>query len=202
MPRLSREKSQERTRERLLTAAAKVFARAGYGGASIDAIAEDAGFSKGAFYSNFDSKESVFLELLERHMAQELAAGGGLLDGALTPDAAVDLIAERYARDGDDQMWCLLSIEFALHAARSPSFAARYAALFDTQYRGVAEIVVRLAALAGRQVDDPFSAAVAFVAFRNGLAIDRGAPEPRLGDAAARAVLGRFVHALIGGGGA
>ena len=48
------------------------MAREGYESASVDRIAEEAGFSKGAFYSNFDSKEEIFLELLETHSMQDV----------------------------------------------------------------------------------------------------------------------------------
>lgn len=198
MVRLSREESQERTRERLLGAAALVFARAGYGGASVDAISEGAGFSKGAFYSNFTSKEAIFLELLSRHMAGEMSANEALAREGETLETVVDRIAHRYATERQDQTWCLLSIEFALHAARSPAFAASYAALYDRQYQGIAAIVRRLAETAGTEVDDPLAAAVSFVAFRQGLALDRSAPAPRLSEEAAQAALSRFIFALLG----
>ena len=67
--RLTREESRAVTREKLLASAYEVMAREGYEGASIDRIAEEAGFSKGAFYSNFESKDEIFLELLETHLA-------------------------------------------------------------------------------------------------------------------------------------
>jgi AcrR family transcriptional regulator len=65
-PRLTREQSRANTRERLLTAARDVFARSGFHGASVEEIASEAGFSTGALYSNFDGKEDLFLELMER----------------------------------------------------------------------------------------------------------------------------------------
>jgi AcrR family transcriptional regulator len=63
--RLTREQQKERTREELLSAAARVFAQKGYEGASIDDVAAEAGFTKGAFYSNFASKDDVFIALVE-----------------------------------------------------------------------------------------------------------------------------------------
>lgn len=59
--RLTREESQAQTRGRLLDAARTVFAGRGYHGASVEEIAEEAGYSKGAVYSNFESKEEIFL---------------------------------------------------------------------------------------------------------------------------------------------
>src|SRR3979411_882686 len=68
MVRLTREQSKANTRERLLVAARRVFARAGFHGASVEEIASEAGFSTGALYSNFGGKEDLFLVLMEREI--------------------------------------------------------------------------------------------------------------------------------------
>src|SRR2546421_12172220 len=62
--RLSRNERKAQTRAGLIDAAARVFARRGYHGTTVDDVAEEAGFTKGAFYSNFESKEDVFVELV------------------------------------------------------------------------------------------------------------------------------------------
>ena len=62
--RLTRAEAKARTRQQLLDAAARTFARKGYAGASVEEIAESAGYSTGALYSNFASKEQLFLELM------------------------------------------------------------------------------------------------------------------------------------------
>jgi AcrR family transcriptional regulator len=67
-PRLTREQSKANTRERLLAAARSAFASSGFHGASVEEIASRAGFSTGALYSNFDGKEDLFLELMEREI--------------------------------------------------------------------------------------------------------------------------------------
>ena len=59
--RLSRNERKAQTRAELIDAAARVFARRGYHGTTVDDVAEEAGFTKGAFYSNFESKEDVFV---------------------------------------------------------------------------------------------------------------------------------------------
>src|ERR1700731_4572491 len=71
--RLTRGQQQALTRERLLGAAERVLAGHGYGGASIDLITAEAGYSKGGGYSNFESKEAVFLELLHLYMERDMA---------------------------------------------------------------------------------------------------------------------------------
>ena len=64
--RMTRQESQEQTRERLLLAAQVIFLREGYGGAKIEDITAEAGFTRGAFYSNFERKDVVLMELLRR----------------------------------------------------------------------------------------------------------------------------------------
>ncbi|WP_261167143.1 TetR/AcrR family transcriptional regulator [Microbacterium sp. Marseille-Q6965] len=66
-------RSRENTRARLLDAAAQVFAEVGLGGASVETICERAGFTRGAFYSNFDSKDELFLELAGQFAGQQIA---------------------------------------------------------------------------------------------------------------------------------
>src|SRR5580693_6502408 len=90
--RLTRAEQQALTRERLLAAAERVLAGHGYGGASIDLITAEAGYSKGAIYSNFESKEAVFLELLRVYMERDMAE-------LESPPAPTVRGAERMARN-------------------------------------------------------------------------------------------------------
>ncbi len=129
MARPRREESRERTRERLLEAGRAVVARQGFEGASIAAISEAAGFTKGAFFSNFGSKEALLLELLSRHKRQEIDSLSDLMGGAETdgrPPAGVEDYLARLDRDRD---WARLDIEMQLHAARHEDFARDYDAL-------------------------------------------------------------------------
>src|SRR4249920_3279690 len=115
--RLSRPEQTERNRALLLAAARRVFLARGYHGATLDQIADDAGFSKGVVYSQFRSKADLFLALLEdriRERAQE------------NIDLVVDLAGERGLAaliDHASQVaraepeWGLLVIEFRVHAA-------------------------------------------------------------------------------------
>ena len=72
--RLDRRAMKERTRERLLDAAAVVFARKGIEAASLDEVAEAAGYTKGAIYSNFASKTDLIAALMDRRIARQAAA--------------------------------------------------------------------------------------------------------------------------------
>lgn len=138
-----RRQPRGRTRQELLDAAARVFAARGFHGASVEAISEEAGYSTGALYSNFASKEELFLSLYEERMtrrARELreafrsgaTRAAGLTAAALTVDDSL-----RADRD-----FFLLYFEFALHAARNREFAARFREL---RAEGFEELVTAFA---------------------------------------------------------
>jgi AcrR family transcriptional regulator len=111
---------RQATRARLLTAAAEVFAERGFHGASVEDICERAGFTRGAFYSNFASKDELVIELYAEHAASlrqaiaEVAAQPGL-----TLPALLERVVDIWTRDPDERRrWYLLTTEFALHAVR------------------------------------------------------------------------------------
>jgi AcrR family transcriptional regulator len=142
---LTREESQARTRARLLECAPQVVAREGFEGASIDKITEAAGYSKGAFYSNFGNKDEFFLELLERHAGQDVVEIRRLLDGATHPDDIIDRICNWSKERSSDPTWGMLPLELFRHARREETFSSRHATLFREQWRGVGELLMPLA---------------------------------------------------------
>lgn len=119
--RLTRAESQARTRALLLDAAARVFARRGYDGASIAEIAEEAGFSHGAVYSNFADKEDLFLALYERWVAERVTEIDAETAGEASPAArAQALVAGWLHRVAAEPDVFLLRLEFTARAARDP----------------------------------------------------------------------------------
>ena len=128
--RETRGEKQARTRAELIAAAATVFARSGYEGASVELIAEQAGYSHGAVYSNFAGKSDLFLAVFEQYMAdraQELAATqAGIEDGApleIRARALADQWMERFASDRES---FLLHLEFLAASRRQPELAKRF----------------------------------------------------------------------------
>jgi AcrR family transcriptional regulator len=128
--RLSRAEAQARTREELVAAGARVFARQGYGAASVGQIAEEAGYSHGAVYSNFDGKAELFLAVFEDYMAERarelVDAQADLPADAPLPRRAralADQWTERLARDPAS---FALHMEFIAQAARDPELARRF----------------------------------------------------------------------------
>lgn len=145
MARLTREESQALTRAKLLECAPEVVAREGYEGASIDKIAEAAGFSKGAFYSNFSSKEAFFFELLDRHAKQDVVEIGRLLRDVTKPGEIIDRICEWAELRASDPTWGLLALELFRRVRREATFGALPSTLFLEQWRAVGALLLPLA---------------------------------------------------------
>jgi AcrR family transcriptional regulator len=185
--RLSRAQQQALTRERLLAAAERVIDRHGFGGASIDLISAEAGYSKGAIYSNFESKEAVFLELLRQYMERDMAALERIV--ALESDQ-LSMALTRWLETMDSETDCpLLVTELQLQARRSPAFAERYYALQAQQTRTLARILERYFAAASKPMPmDSQDLARALTALTHGLSLQRPANQPGAPNPAGRAI--------------
>jgi AcrR family transcriptional regulator len=143
---------REETRAQVLAAAARVFAKRGFHATSLEAIADEAGFSRGAVYYNFADKEELFLDLLDRRCAeraQDLRAVFADADADADADDDVEAtsrqaqVAAQRALDAmtGDPEWRALYMEFLAHAARDPAFRRAFARRTD-QMRGALEDVV------------------------------------------------------------
>ncbi|MGV9937080.1 TetR/AcrR family transcriptional regulator [Streptomyces olivaceoviridis] len=185
-----------RTRARLLDAAFAVFAAKGYGRVSIEEVCEAAGFSRGAFYSNFATLDELFFalyqeraDLIAAQVADALAQDGPDLD----VPASVDRVTEVLLLDVD---WLLVKTDFLVHAARNAAVAQ---ALLDHRARLRRAIADRLSRARGHTalpavLGDADGAAHAVVAAYDGvttqLLLDRDVE-------AARTWLGQLLTALL-----
>jgi AcrR family transcriptional regulator len=130
MNRPSRSATQAQTRERLLDAAERAFAAEGFGGASLDRIAEAAGFTRGAVYSNFADKADLFVAVLDRRLDRRHAEVADAMLAARDPDAFVAALrspAWTAGREDAVRQWLMLRDEFRLFALRNPTAAERLA---------------------------------------------------------------------------
>jgi AcrR family transcriptional regulator len=129
--RLTRAQAKARTREALLEAAATVFGNKGYTGASVEEIADLAGFSIGALYSNFAGKEELFLELMASRAHERVAGTTQVLEDAHgSAGPPWQALGQQMADEADkDMQVAALQAEFWLYAVRHPeamrTFAAR-----------------------------------------------------------------------------
>ena len=97
--RLTRAEQQEQTRIHVVEAAAHVFARRGFAASSLEQIAADAGYTKGAVYSNFASKDDLFLAVLDARYERWLAQISRALEAEETPAAGLEAVARVAGRD-------------------------------------------------------------------------------------------------------
>ncbi|MGD3105201.1 TetR/AcrR family transcriptional regulator [Streptomyces sp. YGL11-2] len=159
-----------RTRRRLLDAALEVFAETGFGRSTVEQVCERAGFTRGAFYSNFVSLDELFLAMWEERSARLLDdLRAALADApAATPREAVRAALEAIPVE---DAWFRVSAEFTAHALRNPSLrhvvVAREQAIQDT----VLPVVVAALERAGRRVADPAALGHALVAVHDGTAV-------------------------------
>lgn len=143
--RETRSEKQARTRAALLATAAKNFAHRGYAAASVEEIAEEAGYSHGAVYSNFDSKADLFLAVFEDYMAgraRELAATQVELGEEVPPEVRARALADQWMkRFAKDRESFVLHMEFIAHAGRDPELAGRFGARSAALREAVAQYI-------------------------------------------------------------
>ena len=122
--RLTRRESQEATRQRLIQAAEKAFIRYGFDASSVERIAEDAGYSRGAFYSNFRNKDELFVEVLKRKRIEIESALNEIFRRETDPARRVRGILDWYVSLDIHRGWIILETEFTLRAFRNRSARA------------------------------------------------------------------------------
>lgn len=193
--RFTREESQARTRSEVLAAAARVFARRGYDGASVAEIADDAGYSHGAVYSNFADKEDLFLALYEEWVAaraQEIGAEVEAGNTVARVRAGVEEWVNHLAADPDA---FLLRLEFTIRAARDPTLQSKLGTRVGAVPLALQRVTERVARAEGlRLALPPEQVALALQALCLGLALEALANP----DAVRPAVAGELGARLIG----
>ena len=123
MTPITRREKQAQTRTKLLQSATKLFCRRGLEQASVDEIAQDAGYTKGAFYSNFKTKEELFLAILDERFSDKIQQIEHALRTDESPDEAVRHAGEDVMRlVGADPEWQKLFLEFVSYATRNDDF--------------------------------------------------------------------------------
>ena len=190
--RLTRAERREQTRDDLIAAADRRFVQGGFHATSLDQIAADAGYTKGAVYSNFASKEDLFFAVYERRAARMVAEMERQL--ADDPQAGLDRIsADTTGRVNRDDGWLATFFEFWAHAIRHPELRARFAAIHRRLQEPVAGALERVAAARGVELPEAaLPLAVASGAMQIGLALER-LTQPEIVDKELGAWMGRLL---------
>ncbi|HEY6309848.1 MAG TPA: helix-turn-helix domain-containing protein [Streptosporangiaceae bacterium] len=150
MKRLSRAEQNERNRALVLEAARRVFLARGYHAATLDEIADQAGFSRGVVQSRFGNKADLFLALLEERITERAAQNARLAEGLAGAEGMRVLREHAARRNRAERDWGLLLIEFRVHAARDAELSRRYAALHGRTRQGLAGVITGLYRRAGQ----------------------------------------------------
>ena len=176
--RRTRSEKKAETRDRLLDAAAEVFVRRGFQGASVEEISAEAGFTRGAFYSNFESKEQMFVELLQRRvyddfreMIKRAPAEGSPRESLRWSARDLQRRYERGSGSGQDWLFALW-LELLAHAARNPDFRSLAATFWTGTRTGMSlQIGAGFERAGAEPPADPKELAIAMTALDIGLAV-------------------------------
>ena len=125
LQRLTPERRRELTRTALIEAAAEVFSKRGFQAASLEEIAEAAGFTRGAIYSNFGGKEDLLIAVLDLLTEQQLAAFSDMIERE--SDDRTAAAGAIWSNTQREQRLPILSLEMRAHAMRNPEFRKRLA---------------------------------------------------------------------------
>jgi AcrR family transcriptional regulator len=190
--RLTRAEASERNRSLVLQSARELFMERGYHAATLEQIAETAGFSKGVVYSQFKSKADLFLSLLEARIEERAGMHASLVERFARRGGIRALVEHLAAQDRADPRWVLLVAEFRVHAARDPELGRRYAAAHGRTIEALAGSFARVAERSGERLAlDPAVAAELALALAYGSILEQAANPEALG--------GGRVGELVGG---
>ena len=194
MPRLKREDQVKRNRELVVEAARRVFLAEGYAGATLEQIAEEAGFSKGVVYSQFESKADLFMTLLEQRIEERAVENERAVAG-LAAAAAVRALIRAAERDAEREVgWAGVLIEFRLVASRDKALNRRYAEAHARSVKLLATLLEGIHARDGRKLEFAGKTMAELVlAVGAGVALERAANPAALPQ---RSLEEMFVHAL------
>ena len=177
-PRTRTRPTRQQTRTQLIAAAAAVFDEDGFGGASLDRIAERAGLTRGAIYSNFGGKDELFEAVVTDRVAARIEASiSAILSASAGPDQALRAVGDALTQvTADDPAWHTAFVEYWVRSQRNPELAPTFRAGREAVRDTIAE-TLRVFAESGTQTLalSPDRLAIVILALSNGLAIEASA---------------------------
>jgi AcrR family transcriptional regulator len=173
--RLTREEKKARTRAQLIDAAATVFARRGFAAASLDEVAEVAGLTKGAVYSNFASKEELFQAVIDERLNEPMLRLAKDIDSTSTfAERAMEGARMFVDMAQQERELFLLALEHNIYVARHPEHAPAFAARYRKQLAMVADLISEHSKRSGLSLPLPADQmAIAVEALSQGVALQR-----------------------------
>lgn len=196
--RLTREQSREQTRQRLLDAAQTLFLAKGYLASSVEDIAEEAGYTRGAFYSNFASKAEMFLELLRRDHETVMSEMAALFDDRASRAEMEARVVAFYSQKHRDNKCFLLWIEAKLQSARDPVFRNGFLSFLREQRATIAEFARQFSARVGTPLTmPPEQLALGLLALSEGMQFSYAFDPQEVSAELAQVVLAGFFERVV-----
>jgi AcrR family transcriptional regulator len=196
--RLSREDSRELTTQRLLDAALKLFAKKGLDATSVEDIAEAAGYSRGAFYSNFESKEALFLEALRREQETFHEEYDLLRDDKITVEQIQKRTVALYSSMWRDNECFMLWTEARMLAVRDTRFRAKLNTLLVEKRAQIADFISYFySRLSISPPLPPVNMAMAFMSLAEGVKLEMLSSPNDVTQPVAESLLSLFADAVM-----
>jgi len=196
--RLNREQSREQTRDRLLEAAHAVFTKKGFAVTSVEDIATAAGYTRGAFYSNFGGKTELFFELMRRESGEIDLEFQRILETTADKAELEDKIVDYYSKLYRDDMCSLLWMEAKIVAVRDAKFRAQLNIFLMERHNQIAGFVKTFSALTNTTpAAPPDEMAIGLMALCEGVSFAHRCDPLRITQEKAEAVLAWFLRASI-----
>jgi AcrR family transcriptional regulator len=197
LPASRHQEKTELTRARFIQAAEKIFARDGFEAAKLEEIAAAAGYTRGAFYSNFESKEDLFLALLEREIVTRIQNVRTHVAKYSEPAEQLRALREYWLDLCLDRRWSLLTLEFKLVAVRHPEVKARLTAMYRRLVTSGVELLQQVMDGLGRKPTVSADAvAISFFSLSSGLTLEHLLDRTVMPEHSVRKIMGTFFDAM------
>lgn len=197
----SRTRQSERTqatRRKLLDAAKRIFTQDGFEAARLEDIAARAGYTRGAFYANFKSKEDIFFALFEEWIRERIDSFTNALRDHSDPAEKLAALRAHYAELAADRRLVLISMEFKLFAMRHPEARVRLRNRHRRIRASFSDLFSELMGELGKTLGFPYPAASACLgAVAQGLLLEHLLDPQTLSDGDVRRVLGLFFDSVF-----
>jgi AcrR family transcriptional regulator len=196
--RLTREDSRDQTTQRLLAAAQKLIAKKGLAATSVEDIAAAAGYSRGAFYSNFDGKSDLFIELLRRDHERASSEFFALVNDELPLDEFQARARDIYGKLYRDNECFMTWTEARMLSARDAKFRAKLNALMLEKRDQIVEFIDYFYRRAGVEPTVPLSAmAMGFMSLVEGVKLFAASSPNDMTPEVAESILTLFIDSLM-----
>ena len=196
--RLSRADSRERTAQRLMDAAEQLIARQGLDATSVEDIAEQAGYSRGAFYSNFKSKEDLFFEVLRRDQERTNRRFAGALEESRPLEQARARMRDLYAALYSDAASFMIWTEGRMLSTRDVAFRTRLATLIAERRDFVVKLIEDLYRRAGAVSTMPLEPlAMGLISLMEGVSFFGASCPEGMPPEVAQSILKQFIDSVL-----